>query len=237
MEMENSQEDGDMNALQQERSLSSTSESKQHAAEPERNLYVQGIGNMTENDLMAHFSTYGSVDRVKVMTNNQTGETLGFGFVVFSTIEEARMAIQGLNGANINGNEITVSVARRKEPKKQVVEVSVYVQGIPKNFSEDDVSKEFAMYGSVISVKLLTTQTGESRGIGFVKYTHRDDAVEAIRAMNGQVLNGGTDPLECRVCFSSFLFFFFFLFRTLPLPFPLPLLLPFPFPFPFFLFW
>ncbi len=60
------------------------------------------------------FEQYGTVDRVNLVTDRDTGRSRGFAFVEMSNTEEADRAIAGLNGANLEGRALNVNEARPK---------------------------------------------------------------------------------------------------------------------------
>ncbi|HLF24799.1 MAG TPA: RNA-binding protein [Anaerolineae bacterium] len=74
------------------------------------------VGNLpyavTEEQLRTLFSEVGLVAAVSLITDRQTGQARGFGFVEMETEEAARDAIQKLNGRELNRRNITVSEAR-----------------------------------------------------------------------------------------------------------------------------
>ena len=61
------------------------------------------------------FSQVGNVVSAMVLQDKQTGRSRGFGFVEMSTEEEANEAITKLNGSDIEGRKISVSIARPRE--------------------------------------------------------------------------------------------------------------------------
>ncbi len=61
------------------------------------------------------FSEHGEVTSARVVTDRDSGRSRGFGFVEFSSDEEAQAAIDAMDGATVEGRSITVSVARPKE--------------------------------------------------------------------------------------------------------------------------
>lgn len=78
-------------------------------------LYVGGIPYKTsENDLKEFFSTVGTVESAIIIIDKISGRSKGFGFVEMSTEDEANVAIEKLNGAEMGGRNITVSQAREK---------------------------------------------------------------------------------------------------------------------------
>ena len=76
------------------------------------------VGNLsfgaTEGSVRSLFETYGSVDRVSIMTDRDTGRSRGFGFVEMPSDAEAGKAISGLNGRESDGRALTVNEARPK---------------------------------------------------------------------------------------------------------------------------
>ena len=76
------------------------------------------VGNLdfaaTDSSIRALFERYGTVDRVSVVTDRDTGRSRGFAFVEMSNTEEADKAIAGLNGADLEGRALNVNEARPK---------------------------------------------------------------------------------------------------------------------------
>ncbi|MFQ6038732.1 MAG: RNA recognition motif domain-containing protein [Candidatus Aminicenantales bacterium] len=69
---------------------------------------------MTESDLREIFEEHGEVTSVKILKDNFTGRSRGFGFVEMPNQEEAEKAINSLNGKEVEGRKIRVNVARPK---------------------------------------------------------------------------------------------------------------------------
>jgi cold-inducible RNA-binding protein len=80
-----------------------------------KNIFV---GNLdfaaTDSSVRAMFEQYGSVDRVNLVTDRDTGRSRGFAFVEMANAEEADRAIAGLNGADFEGRALNVNEARPK---------------------------------------------------------------------------------------------------------------------------
>lgn len=62
------------------------------------------------------FEQYGTVDRVSVVTDRDTGRSRGFAFVEMTNSDEADRAIASLNGADCEGRAMNVNEARPKSP-------------------------------------------------------------------------------------------------------------------------
>jgi len=81
-------------------------------------LFVGNLSfNTTENDLQDAFAAHGTVVEANLMMDRATGRPRGFGFVTMSTPEEAQKAIEALNGASLDGRNLTVNVARPREDR------------------------------------------------------------------------------------------------------------------------
>ena len=83
------------------------------------NLYVGNLSYETrESDIQAAFAAFGKINEVRMITDRDTGRSKGFGFVDMPNDQEARAAIQGLNGKEIQGRAVTVNEARPKETNR-----------------------------------------------------------------------------------------------------------------------
>jgi cold-inducible RNA-binding protein len=80
------------------------------------NIYVSNISfHTSENDLKNLFSKFGAVTSAKIIMDRETNESRGFGFVEMESAEEGNKAIEGLNGKEIEGRALSVSLARERE--------------------------------------------------------------------------------------------------------------------------
>lgn len=77
------------------------------------NIYVGNLSyHTTEEQIRRAFEGYGEVTRVSLISDRNTGESRGFGFVEMADAEQARAAINGLNGSELDGRQLNVSEAR-----------------------------------------------------------------------------------------------------------------------------
>lgn len=80
-----------------------------------KNIFVGNLAfEATEGDVRSLFEAYGTVERVSIITDRDTGRAKGFGFVEMSANAEADQAIAGLNGRDLEGRAMNVNEARPK---------------------------------------------------------------------------------------------------------------------------
>ncbi len=81
-------------------------------------VYVGNLSyQVTEEALTAVFAEYGSVKRVQIPTDRETGRVRGFAFVEMGTDTEETAAIEALDGAEWMGRDLKVNKAKPKENK------------------------------------------------------------------------------------------------------------------------
>lgn len=84
------------------------------------NIFVGNLSyQTTEDELQAAFSEFGTVDRVSVIRDRETGQSRGFAFVEMANSAEATKAIDSLNGMELRGRALKVNEARPREDRPQ----------------------------------------------------------------------------------------------------------------------
>ena len=82
------------------------------------NIYVGNLSyNVEEFDLKEIFEEYGEVSSVKIITDKFTGKSKGFGFIEMSDDNEAKRAIEELNGGELENRKIVVNESQPKEER------------------------------------------------------------------------------------------------------------------------
>lgn len=82
-------------------------------------IYVGNLPySVNDESLSNHFSSFGTVQSARVITDRETGRSKGFGFVEMGSDDEAASAIEQLNGQELDGRRITVSEARPQAPRE-----------------------------------------------------------------------------------------------------------------------
>jgi RNA recognition motif-containing protein len=83
-----------------------------------KNIFVGNLSfGATEDSIRSMFEGYGTVDRVNVVTDRDTGQARGFAFVEMANDSEGLKAIGALNGRELNGRALTINEAKPKEAR------------------------------------------------------------------------------------------------------------------------
>ncbi|MFB2983783.1 RNA recognition motif domain-containing protein [Microseira sp. BLCC-F43] len=83
-------------------------------------IYVGNLSyKVSQQDLSDVFSEYGTVKRVQIPTDRETGRSRGFGFVEMGSDAEETAAIEALDGAEWMGRELKVNKAKPREDRRQ----------------------------------------------------------------------------------------------------------------------
>lgn len=78
-----------------------------------RKLFVGGLSWNTDDDgLRNAFEAHGTVVDAKVITDRETGRSRGFGFVTYSSSDEAETAMDAMNGTQLDGRTLNVNEAQ-----------------------------------------------------------------------------------------------------------------------------
>lgn len=83
-------------------------------------LYVGNLSfHLNSDDLQEFFTQVGTVESARIIEDRDTGRSRGFGFVEMATEEEAKAAIEKLNGEDLDGRNIVVNEARPREDRSR----------------------------------------------------------------------------------------------------------------------
>jgi RNA recognition motif-containing protein len=83
-----------------------------------KRLFVGSLSyDVSQDQLEKLFADVGKVENATLITDKYSGNSKGFGFVEMSTDEEAKKAIEELNGKEVSGREIVVNEARPREER------------------------------------------------------------------------------------------------------------------------
>ncbi|GFY97101.1 poly(A) binding protein 6 [Actinidia rufa] len=170
------------------------------------NLYVKNFGeDVTEDTLREKFSEFGKVRNVLVMKDAE-GKSKGFGFVNFESHEEAKTAVEALNGAVIGSEKLFVGKAQKKAERKELLKreykemtnshivkskaSNLYVKNLDVSIDDRKLEEHFSSFGKVTSAKVMRHDNGVHKGFGFVSFSTPDEAKKALDALHGTIFQG-----------------------------------------------
>eukprot|EP00727_Mastigamoeba_balamuthi_P012311 m51a1_g7702 putative elav-like protein 2-like isoform x5 (564) ;mRNA; r:77387-80089 len=184
-QQEDQQQQQQQHEDQQQQQQQQQHEDMQVTQDNNANLIVNYLPpSINESGLYAMFSPFGTIEHIKLMVDKNTGSSLGYGFVKFSTHDSAERAIAVLNGKQLEKKVLKVSYSR--PPSHDIRGANLYISGLEPSLTRTELEQIFSRYGRIIDSKILVDPvTGQSRGVAFVRYDKRPEAEEAIRALNG----------------------------------------------------
>uniref|UniRef100_A0A0A1WW41 RNA-binding protein 39 n=2 Tax=Zeugodacus cucurbitae TaxID=28588 RepID=A0A0A1WW41_ZEUCU len=152
-------------------------------------------------DLEEFFSSVGKVRDVRLITCNKTKRFKGIAYIEFKDPESVALAL-GLSGQKLLGIPISVQHTQAEKnrianavptftPKNHTGPMRLYVGSLHFNITEDMLKGIFEPFGKIDSIQLIMdTETGRSKGYGFITYHNADDAKKALEQLNGFELAG-----------------------------------------------
>ncbi|GIY23106.1 polyadenylate-binding protein 1 [Caerostris darwini] len=162
------------------------------------NVFIKNLDKTIDNKAMYDtFSAFGNILSCKVATDEESGSK-GYGFVHFETEEAANNAICKVNGMLLNGRKVFVGkFIPRKERERMMGEkarrfMNVYIKNFGDDLDDEKLREMFEKYGKITSAKVMTDDTGKSKGFGFVSFEDPENAEKAVDDLNGKELNGKT---------------------------------------------
>jgi RNA recognition motif-containing protein len=82
------------------------------------NIYTGNLSySTTEQDLRETYEAFGTVSKVNVISDRETGQSKGFAFVEMPNGSEAESAIKALNGRDLNGRSLKVNQAEERKSR------------------------------------------------------------------------------------------------------------------------
>nr|KAF6320637.1 poly(A) binding protein cytoplasmic 3 [Pipistrellus kuhlii] len=151
----------------------------------------KAIGNRELYDL---FAAFGSILSCKVACDENGSK--GHGFVHFQMREAADKAIKDMNGTLVKGRRVFVGQfktpdQREAERRAKVEEfTNVYVKNFGEGTDDQCLLRVFSKFGPITSAKVMTDESGRSKGFGFIRFERHADAKRAIEELNGKELLG-----------------------------------------------
>ncbi|MDR3736094.1 MAG: hypothetical protein P4L10_11225 [Acidobacteriaceae bacterium] len=174
------------------------------------NLFVKSIPKkFTNKDMTELFAPYGEIISAVVIKDTQDAkENRGFGFVCFKKVEDARNAEEKLRNHVLEGQSLYICKALSKEDHRRQIreerlktfkDCNLYVKELPEDINDEKLKKGFEEFGRVLSARVMVEKRTDlasgkaemkSRGFGFVCFSNKDEARNAMAAASTKQILG-----------------------------------------------
>lgn len=168
------------------------------------NVFVKNLPeDCTKEKLDELFAKHGKISSSMLAVDKET-KGRGFGFVNFTTPEEATAAVDALDNYDMDGKILFVGRAQKKnerekdlrdkfealkvERQKKFAGVNLYVKNLADTVDDAQLREEFAKFGSIASCRVMRDTQDKSRGFGFVSFSTPDEATRAVTEMNNTMV-------------------------------------------------
>ncbi|GFS40041.1 poly(A) binding protein 2 [Actinidia rufa] len=153
-------------------------------------LYVGDLElNVTDSQLYDLFNQLGQVVSVRVCRDLTTRRSLGYGYVNYTNPQDAARALEVLNFTPLNGKSIRIMYSHRDPSVRKSGAGNIFIKNLDKAIDHKALHDTFSSFGNILSCKVATDSSGQSKGYGFVQYDSDEAAQKAIEKLNGMLLN------------------------------------------------
>lgn len=151
--------------------------------EDDRKLFVGGLPqDARQEDISAHFQTFGEIDNINIKTDPATGRSRGFAFVVFKTISSLQDAVNEQEHS-VKGKKVAVKKAKAKEGK-------IYVGKLKPELSDEEIKNHFAQFGNISQVEQPFDKTkNERKNFCFITFEKEESAKQLLK-VGSTTVNG-----------------------------------------------
>lgn len=151
------------------------------------NVFIKNLSkDIDRKALCDTFKKFGPILSCKIELDHK-GESKGYGFIQFESVDSAEKAIDKLDGKILNGKKVYVG---KFIPKKERIAQSgsqrftnIFVKNLDESITDEKLKELFSSYGSIKSAIVMIDENGKSRGFGFVDFEEPQDAAEAVDNM------------------------------------------------------
>ncbi|XP_016468645.1 polyadenylate-binding protein 7-like [Nicotiana tabacum] len=177
------------------------------------NLFIKNLDlDISEEHLREKCSEFGKVSSLAI-AKDENGVSKGFGHVNFENPDDARRAMEAMNGSKLGCKILYVARAQKKTQREQILRhlfeerrkariikyqgSNVYVKNIDGDVTDNELRELFSQCGNITSAKLMLDEKGVSKGFGFVCFSTPEEANKAVNSFHGFMF--GQKPLYVAV--------------------------------------
>lgn len=154
-------------------------------------LYVGNLDKSIDDEsLKQYFQVGGPVANVKIITD-KNNKSSNYAFVEFFKNHDAHVALQTLNGKQIEQRSVKINWAFQSQQSSNEEHFNLFVGDLNIDVDDEALTKAFKDFPSFMQAHVMwDMQTGRSRGYGFASFLTKDEAQTAMEQMQGHELNG-----------------------------------------------
>ncbi|CAF1923585.1 BnaCnng43140D [Brassica napus] len=152
--------------------------------------------HMTEDQLLALFQDFSIAHEVNIIKDKITRASRGCCFLICPSREEADKVVNACHNKKTLPGASSPLQVKYADGEVERLEHKLFVGMLPKNVSEAEVLSLFSKYGTIKDVQILRGSLQTSKGCVFLKYESKEQAVDAMVAINGKhIMEGSNVPL------------------------------------------
>ncbi|KAJ8486103.1 hypothetical protein OPV22_018588 [Ensete ventricosum] len=157
---------------------------------PTTSLYVGDLqASVTDAQVYDLFSQIAPVVSVRVCRDVNTRRSLGYAYVNYSNPVDAATALEVLNFTPLNNKPIRIMYSNRDPSNRRSGAANIFIKNLDKPIGNKDLHGIFSSFGNILSCKVATDASGQSKGYGFVQFDQEEAAQNAINKLNGMLVN------------------------------------------------
>ncbi|KAI8337688.1 hypothetical protein BC941DRAFT_40674 [Chlamydoabsidia padenii] len=153
-------------------------------------LYVGELDpSVTEAMLFEMFNMIGPVASIRVCRDAVTRRSLGYAYVNFHNVVDGERALETLNYTLVKGKPCRIMWSQRDPSLRKTGSGNVFIKNLDVTIDNKALHDTFSAFGNILSCKIAIDESGNSKGYGFVHYETKEAADNAIKHVDGMLLN------------------------------------------------